>query len=79
MIISNIPVSDGLAARYIQTNKPISNGAAAGILLIIMSIAHNIYGELIQIPALKKLTHDSVINYSALKLFTGFAIAALID
>lgn len=33
----------------------------AGILLIIISVAHNIYGEKKQIPALKKLTKDSII------------------
>lgn len=35
-------------------------GLAAGILLIIISIAHNIYGEKKQIPALKKITSDSI-------------------
>lgn len=36
-------------------------GIAAGILLVIISIAHNIYGEKKQIPALKELTKDSII------------------
>lgn len=35
-------------------------GIAAGILLVIISIAHNIYGEKKQIPALKELTKDSI-------------------
>jgi hypothetical protein len=35
-------------------------GITAGILLILTSIAHNIYGEKIQIPALKKHTTDSI-------------------
>ncbi|MES0489195.1 MAG: hypothetical protein ABUK01_04335 [Leptospirales bacterium] len=34
---------------------------AAGILLILIGIAHNIYGEKQQIPALKKYTNDSII------------------
>jgi len=36
-------------------------GITAGILLVIISIAHNIYGEKKQIPALKELTKDSII------------------
>ena len=36
-------------------------GLIAGILLILMSIAHNIYGEKNQIPALKKLTENTII------------------
>jgi hypothetical protein len=36
-------------------------GIAAGILLVLMSIAHNIYGEKKQIPDLKELTKDSII------------------
>ncbi|MCB0665931.1 MAG: hypothetical protein KDC80_08930 [Saprospiraceae bacterium] len=36
-------------------------GIAAGILIILMSIAHNIYGEKKQIPQLKKITDDRVI------------------
>ena len=36
-------------------------GVAAGILIILISIAHTIYGEKIQIPALKKITTDLVI------------------
>lgn len=35
-------------------------GIAAGALLLIISIAHIIYGEKKQIPALKKLTNDSI-------------------
>ncbi len=36
-------------------------GITAGILLVLISIAHNIYGEKKQIPALKQLTKDSII------------------
>ena len=35
-------------------------GIAAGILLVLISIAHIIYGEKKQIPPLQELTHDSV-------------------
>ena len=35
-------------------------GITAGILLVIISIAHIIYGEKKQIPALKAITNDSV-------------------
>ena len=34
-------------------------GLAAGVLLVLMSIAHNIYGEKKQIPTLKQATQDS--------------------
>ena len=34
---------------------------AAGIIIILISIAHNIYGEKKQLPALKKVTNDSII------------------
>jgi len=36
-------------------------GIAAGILLVLISIAHNIYGEKKQIPALKEITKDPII------------------
>jgi hypothetical protein len=36
-------------------------GITAGILLVLISIAHNIFGEKKQIPTLKKLTKDSII------------------
>ena len=36
-------------------------GIAAGIMIIIISIAHNIYGEKKQIPELKKITNNSII------------------
>jgi hypothetical protein len=36
-------------------------GIIAGILLVLMSVAHNIYGEKKQIPDLKELTQDSII------------------
>lgn len=35
-------------------------GLSAGIMIIIISIAHIIYGEKKQIPELKKITSDSV-------------------
>jgi len=35
-------------------------GIVAGILIILISFAHNIYGEKKQIPELKKITGDSV-------------------
>jgi hypothetical protein len=47
-------------------------GIIAGILLVLMSIAHNIYGEKKQIPDLKKLTHDSVtIGSQRIMIFQG--------
>ena len=36
-------------------------GITAGILLVLMSIAHNIYGEKKQIPYLKEVTQNSII------------------
>lgn len=36
-------------------------GITAGILLVLISIAHNIYGEKKQIPDLKEVTRDSII------------------
>ena len=36
-------------------------GIAAGIIIILISIAHNVYGEKQQIPALKKITDDPII------------------
>ena len=36
-------------------------GIAAGIIIILISIAHNIYGEKKQIPELKKITNDPII------------------
>lgn len=35
-------------------------GTAAGIIIILISIAHNLYGEQQQIPALKKITNDPI-------------------
>jgi hypothetical protein len=47
-------------------------GITAGILLILISIAHNIYGEKIQIPALKKYTNDSIqIGSQRIMIFQG--------
>ena len=44
----------------------------AGILLILISIAHNIYGEKIQLPALKKHTDDSIqIGSQRIMVFQG--------
>ena len=36
-------------------------GIAAGIMIILVSMAHNIYGEKKQLPELKKVTNDSII------------------
>ena len=36
-------------------------GITAGILLVVIGIVHNIFGEKKQIPDLKKLTKDSII------------------
>lgn len=36
-------------------------GTIAGILLVLISIAHNVYGEKKQIPALRQFTDDPVI------------------
>ena len=47
-------------------------GLAAGILLVLISIAHNIYGEKKQIPQLKELTNDSVqIGSQRIMIFQG--------
>jgi hypothetical protein len=47
-------------------------GIAAGIIIILMSIAHNIYGEKEQIPALKKITDDAVmIGSLRIMIFQG--------
>jgi len=35
-------------------------GIAAGIMIILVSIAHNIYGEKKQLPELKKVSNDSI-------------------
>lgn len=35
-------------------------GIIAGILLVLLSIVHNVYGEKKQIPELKELTNDSI-------------------
>lgn len=36
-------------------------GMAAGVIIILISIAHNIYGEKKQLPELKKVTNDSIL------------------
>jgi hypothetical protein len=47
-------------------------GIAAGIIIIIISIAHNMYGEKKQIPELKKITNDSVmIGSLRIMIFQG--------
>ena len=47
-------------------------GIIAGILLVLMSIAHNIYGEKKQIPDLKKLTQDSItLGSQRIMIFQG--------
>ena len=47
-------------------------GIAAGILLVIISIAHNVYGEKQQIPDLKKITKDPItIGSHRIMVFQG--------
>lgn len=47
-------------------------GIAAGIMIILISIAHNIYGEKKQVPELKKITNDSVmIGSLRIMIFQG--------
>ncbi len=47
-------------------------GIAAGILIILISIAHNIYGEKKQIPELKKITNDAImIGSLRIMIFQG--------
>jgi hypothetical protein len=47
-------------------------GIAAGIIIIIISIAHNMYGERKQIPELKKITNDSImIGSLRIMIFQG--------
>ena len=47
-------------------------GITAGILLVLISIAHNMYGEKKQIPALKEITKDSIaIGSQRIMIFQG--------
>ena len=47
-------------------------GLIAGILLVLISIAHNVYGERKQVPDLKALTQDSVmIGSLRIMIFQG--------
>ena len=47
-------------------------GLIAGILLVLISFAHFIYGEKKQIPPLKQLTNDSIIiGSSRIMIFQG--------
>lgn len=47
-------------------------GIVAGILIILISIAHNIYGEKKQIPELKKITDDPImIGSLRIMIFQG--------
>lgn len=47
-------------------------GIAAGIMIILISIAHNVYGEKKQVPELKKLTGDPVmIGSLRIMIFQG--------
>jgi hypothetical protein len=47
-------------------------GITAGILLVLMSIAHNLFGEKKQIPDLKELTQDSIaIGSQRIMIFQG--------
>lgn len=50
-------------------------GIVAGILLILMGIAHNFFGELKQIPELRKITSDHiVIGSTRIMIFQGGVI-----
>lgn len=47
-------------------------GIAAGVMIILISIAHNIYGEKKQIPELKRITNDSImIGSLRIMIFQG--------
>ena len=47
-------------------------GITAGILLVLISIAHNFYGELKQLPDLKEITRDSIlIGSQRIMIFQG--------
>lgn len=47
-------------------------GIAAGIMIIFISIAHNMYGEKKQVPELKKITTDSsMIGSLRIMIFQG--------
>ena len=47
-------------------------GIAAGIIIILISIAHNIYGEKKQVPELKKVSNDSImIGSLRIMIFQG--------
>ncbi len=54
-------------------------GIIAGILLVFMSIAHNVFGEVKQIPRLKEITKDSIlIGSMRIMIFQGgFLILAV--
>lgn len=50
-------------------------GLAAGILIILISIAHNIYGERKQVPELKRITDDPILIGSLrIMIFQGGVI-----
>ncbi len=47
-------------------------GIAAGVIIILISIAHSIYGEKKQIPELKKITNDAImIGSLRIMIFQG--------
>ena len=47
-------------------------GIAAGVIIILLSIAHNIYGEKKQVPELKKISSDSImIGSLRIMIFQG--------
>jgi hypothetical protein len=47
-------------------------GIVAGIIIILISIAHNLYGEKKQLPELKKITNDSImIGSLRIMIFQG--------
>lgn len=47
-------------------------GIAAGVIIILISIAHNIYGEKKQVPELKKVSNNSImIGSLRIMIFQG--------
>ncbi|WP_319480233.1 hypothetical protein [uncultured Draconibacterium sp.] len=47
-------------------------GIVAGVIIILISIAHNVYGEKKQMPELKKITNDSImIGSLRIMIFQG--------
>jgi len=54
-------------------------GLTAGILLVLISLAHNVYGEIKQMPALRSVTDDSTILGShRIMVFQGGTVLLVI-